>query len=172
MTLASLRAQIGVVQQEIYLFHGTIRENIQYGKLNASEEEIWQAVEKAQLMDLVNSLPKGLDTVIGERGMMLSGGQKQRISIARIFLKNPPIFILDEATSSLDTETESFIQASLEELAEGRTTFIIAHRLATIQHADRIIVLTKEGVKEQGKHEELLKMDGLYRRLYETQFRM
>lgn len=172
MTLASLRSQIGVVQQEIYLFHGTIRENILYGKLDASEEEIWQAVEKAQLMDLVNSLPKGLDTIIGERGMMLSGGQKQRISIARIFLKNPPIFILDEATSSLDTETESFIQASLEELAQGRTTFIIAHRLATIQHADRIIVLTKEGVKEQGKHEELLKMNGLYRRLYETQFRM
>ncbi|MGE1212497.1 ABC transporter ATP-binding protein [Bacillus pumilus] len=172
MTLASLRSQIGVVQQEIYLFHGTIRENILYGKLDASEEEIWQAVEKAQLMDLVNSLPKGLDTIIGERGMMLSGGQKQRISIARIFLKNPPIFILDEATSSLDTETESFIQASLEELAQGRTTFIIAHRLATIQHADRIIVLTKEGVKEQGKHEELLKMNGLYRRLYETQFTM
>lgn len=172
MTLASLRSQIGVVQQEIYLFHGTIRENILYGKLDASEEEIWQAVEKAQLMDLVNSLPKGLDTIIGERGMMLSGGQKQRISIARIFLKNPPIFILDEATSSLDTETESFIQASLEELAQGRTTFIIAHRLATIQHADRIIVLTNEGVKEQGKHEELLKMNGLYRRLYETQFTM
>ena len=129
-------------------------------------------MEKAQLKDLVNSLPNGLDTIIGERGMMLSGGQKQRISIARIFLKNPPIFILDEATSSLDTETESFIQGSLEELSEGRTTFIIAHRLATIQHADRIVVLTKEGIKEQGRHEDLLEMDGMYRRLYETQFRM
>ncbi|AVM23041.1 ABC transporter ATP-binding protein [Bacillus pumilus] len=172
MTLPSLRSQIGVVQQDIYLFHGTIRENILYGKLQASDEEVWEAVEKAQLKDLVNSLPKGLDTIIGERGMMLSGGQKQRISIARIFLKNPPIFILDEATSSLDTETESFIQASLEELAEGRTTFIIAHRLATIQHADRIVVLTKEGIKEQGRHEDLLQMDGMYRRLYETQFRI
>ena len=172
MTLSSLRRQIGVVQQDIYLFHGTIRENILYGKLDASDEEVWQAVEKAQLKDLVNSLPNGLDTIIGERGMMLSGGQKQRISIARIFLKNPPIFILDEATSSLDTETESFIQGSLEELSEGRTTFIIAHRLATIQHADRIVVLTKEGIKEQGRHEDLLEMDGMYRRLYETQFRM
>ncbi|WP_324657825.1 ABC transporter ATP-binding protein [Bacillus altitudinis] len=172
MTLPSLRRQIGVVQQDIYLFHGTIRENILYGKLYASDEEVWQAVEKAQLKDLVNSLPNGLDTIIGERGMMLSGGQKQRISIARIFLKNPPIFILDEATSSLDTETESFIQGSLEELSEGRTTFIIAHRLATIQHADRIVVLTKEGIKEQGRHEDLLEMDGMYRRLYETQFRM
>lgn len=167
-----MRRQIGVVQQDIYLFHGTIRENILYGKLDASDEEVWQAVEKAQLKDLVNSLPNGLDTIIGERGMMLSGGQKQRISIARIFLKNPPIFILDEATSSLDTETESFIQGSLEELSEGRTTFIIAHRLATIQHADRIVVLTKEGIKEQGRHEDLLEMDGMYRRLYETQFRM
>ncbi|MGF0005111.1 ABC transporter ATP-binding protein [Bacillus altitudinis] len=172
MTLPSLRRQIGVVQQDIYLFHGTIRENILYGKLDASDEEVWQAVEKAQLKDLVNSLPNGLDTIMGERGMMLSGGQKQRISIARIFLKNPPIFILDEATSSLDTETESFIQGSLEELSEGRTTFIIAHRLATIQHADRIVVLTKEGIKEQGRHEDLLEMDGMYRRLYETQFRM
>ncbi len=172
MTLPSLRRQIGVVQQDIYLFHGTIRENILYGKLDASDEEVWQAVEKAQLKDLVNSLPNGLDTIIGERGMMLSGGQKQRISIARIFLKNPPLFILDEATSSLDTETESFIQGSLEELSEGRTTFIIAHRLATIQHADRIVVLTKEGIKEQGRHEDLLEMDGMYRRLYETQFRM
>ena len=172
MTLPSLRRQMGVVQQDIYLFHGTIRENILYGKLDASDEEVWQAVEKAQLKDLVNSLPNGLDTIIGERGMMLSGGQKQRISIARIFLKNPPIFILDEATSSLDTETESFIQGSLEELSEGRTTFIIAHRLATIQHADRIVVLTKEGIKEQGRHEDLLEMDGMYRRLYETQFRM
>ncbi|MEF3087279.1 ABC transporter ATP-binding protein [Bacillus altitudinis] len=172
MTLPSLRRQIGVVQQDIYLFHGTIRENILYGKLDASDEEVWQAVEKAQLKDLVNSLPNGLDTIIGERGMMLSGGQKQRISIARIFLKNPPIFILDEATSSLDTETESFIQGSLEELSEGRTTFIIAHRLATIQHADRIVVLTKGGIKEQGRHEDLLEMDGMYRRLYETQFRM
>ncbi|MCY7688090.1 ABC transporter ATP-binding protein/permease [Bacillus altitudinis] len=172
MTLPSLRRQIGVVQQDIYLFHGTIRENILYGKLDASDEEVWQAVEKAQLKDLVNSLPNGLGTIIGERGMMLSGGQKQRISIARIFLKNPPIFILDEATSSLDTETESFIQGSLEELSEGRTTFIIAHRLATIQHADRIVVLTKEGIKEQGRHEDLLEMDGMYRRLYETQFRM
>ncbi|MGE6631766.1 ABC transporter ATP-binding protein [Bacillus sp. NPDC077027] len=170
MKLSSLRQQIGIVQQDVYLFNGSIRENILYGKLDATEDEIWQAVSKAELKDLVESLPEGLDTMIGERGVKLSGGQKQRVSIARIFLKNPPILILDEATSSLDTETEASIQRSLEELSEGRTTLVIAHRLATIQHADRIVVVTKGGIAEQGNHKTLLTQNGLYKRLYETQF--
>ncbi|MCY7537973.1 ABC transporter ATP-binding protein [Bacillus pumilus] len=170
MKLSSLRQQIGIVQQDVYLFNGSIRENILYGKLDATEEEIWQAVSKAELKELVESLPEGLETMIGERGVKLSGGQKQRVSIARIFLKNPPILILDEATSSLDTETEASIQRSLEELSEGRTTLVIAHRLATIQHADRIVVVTKGGIAEQGNHKTLLTQNGLYKRLYETQF--
>ncbi|PRS26814.1 ABC transporter ATP-binding protein [Bacillus pumilus] len=170
MKLSSLRQQIGIVQQDVYLFNGSIRENILYGKLDATEDEIWQAVLKAELKELVESLPEGLDTMIGERGVKLSGGQKQRVSIARIFLKNPPILILDEATSSLDTETEASIQRSLEELSEGRTTLVIAHRLATIQHADRIVVVTKGGIAEQGNHKTLLTQNGLYKRLYETQF--
>ncbi|MDR0126160.1 ABC transporter ATP-binding protein [Bacillus zhangzhouensis] len=170
MKLSSLRQQIGIVQQDVYLFNGSIRENILYGKLDATEDEIWQAVSKAELKELVESLPEGLDTMIGERGVKLSGGQKQRVSIARIFLKNPPILILDEATSSLDTETEASIQRSLEELSEGRTTLVIAHRLATIQHADRIVVVTKGGIAEQGNHKTLLTQNGLYKRLYETQF--
>lgn len=170
MKLSSLRQQIGIVQQDVYLFNGSIRENILYGKLDATEDEIWQAVSKAELKELVESLPKGLETMIGERGVKLSGGQKQRVSIARIFLKNPPILILDEATSSLDTETEASIQRSLEELSEGRTTLVIAHRLATIQHADRIVVVTKGGIAEQGNHKTLLTQNGLYKRLYETQF--
>ncbi|WP_077305401.1 ABC transporter ATP-binding protein [Terribacillus halophilus] len=170
MTLSSLRSQIGIVQQDVYLFGGTIRENIAYGKLDASDEEIEDAVRRAQLTDFLTELPDGLDTVIGERGVMISGGQKQRISIARVFLKNPPILILDEATSALDTETEIKIQEALEELSEGRTTLVIAHRLATIKHADKIIMVTKQGISEEGKHSELLDRDGAYRRLYDAQF--
>ncbi|CAM4061112.1 multidrug ABC transporter ATP-binding protein [Bacillus manliponensis] len=170
MTLSSLRKQIGIVQQDVFLFSGTIRENIAYGNLQASETEIWQAVKRAQLEDLIYSQPAGLDTVIGERGVKLSGGQKQRLAIARMFLKNPPILILDEATSALDTETELAIQKSLAELAVGRTTLVIAHRLATIKNADRIIVVNKDGIAEQGSHEELLHKGGGYSKLYEAQF--
>ncbi|HDR7889031.1 TPA: ABC transporter ATP-binding protein [Bacillus toyonensis] len=170
MTLSSLRKQIGIVQQDVFLFSGTIRENIAYGNLQASEAAIWQAVKRAQLEDLIYSQPDGLDTVIGERGVKLSGGQKQRLAIARMFLKNPPILILDEATSALDTETELAIQKSLAELAVGRTTLVIAHRLATIKNADRIVVVNKDGIAEQGSHEELIERGGGYSRLYEAQF--
>ncbi|HBZ6537252.1 TPA: ABC transporter ATP-binding protein [Listeria monocytogenes] len=168
-TLPSLRAQIGVVQQDVFLFSGTVRENIAYGKLDASDEEIEHVVKLAHLSKVVEEMPDGLDTIIGERGVKLSGGQKQRLAIARMFLKNPPILILDEATSALDTETEQVIQASLEELAEGRTTLIIAHRLATIKHADRIIVVNETGIAETGTHNELLAQDnGAYKRLYDA----
>ncbi|MBB4018911.1 ATP-binding cassette subfamily B protein [Chelatococcus caeni] len=169
MTLASLRRQIGIVQQDVFLFGGTIRDNIAYGRLEASEDEIRAAAERARLGPLIDSLPDGLDTVVGERGVKLSGGQKQRLAIARIFLKNPPILILDEATSALDTATERSIQQSLNELAEGRTTLVIAHRLATIRHADRIVVITEDGIAEQGRHDELLAARGVYRRLHEAQ---
>ncbi|MBC1910429.1 ABC transporter ATP-binding protein [Listeria innocua] len=170
-TLPSLRAQIGVVQQDVFLFSGTVRENIAYGKLDASNEEIEHVVKLAHLSKVVEEMPDGLDTIIGERGVKLSGGQKQRLAIARMFLKNPPILILDEATSALDTETEQVIQASLEELAEGRTTLIIAHRLATIKHADRIIVVNETGIAETGTHDELLAIEnGAYKRLYDAQF--
>ena len=170
MTLESLRSQIGIVQQDVFLFDGTIRENIAYGKLDASEEEIWAAARRAQLEEVILAQPEGLHTLIGERGVKLSGGQKQRLSIARMFLKNPSILILDEATSALDTETEVAIQQALTELSQGRTTLVIAHRLATIKNADRIIVVTKEGIVEQGSHEELLAEQGSYSRLYEAQF--
>ena len=170
MKLESLRNEIGVVQQDVYLFPGTIRENIKYGKLNATEEEIIAAAQMANLEQVISAMPKGFDTIIGERGVKLSGGQKQRLSIARMFLKNPPILILDEATSALDTETEQVIQESLQSLAAGRTTFIIAHRLATIKHATRIVVVDENGVSEQGTHKELMQNDGTYKRLYEAQF--
>nr|MDH3175311.1 ABC transporter ATP-binding protein [Bacillus pumilus] len=169
MTLSSLRQQIGIVQQDVFLFSGTIRENIAYGNLEA-DAEIWEAVRSAHLEELVQRFPEGLNTVIGERGVKLSGGQKQRLSIARMFLKNPSILILDEATSALDTETEKAIQDALSELAVGRTTLVIAHRLATIKHADRIIVVTEEGIEEQGRHQDLIQMGGVYSRLHEAQF--
>jgi ATP-binding cassette subfamily B protein len=169
MTLASLRGQIGIVQQDVFLFGGTIRENIAYGRLGASEAEIMEAARRARLDGVIAALPEGLDTVIGERGVKLSGGQKQRLAIARIFLKNPPILILDEATSALDTETERAIQASLQELSEGRTSLVIAHRLATIRDADRIVVVDQGRVVEQGRHGELLGRGGVYSRLAAVQ---
>lgn len=169
-TQESLRRQIGIVQQDVFLFSGTIRENILYGKLEATEEEVWDALRRAKLEEFVTSQPDGLDTVIGERGVKLSGGQKQRLAIARMFLKNPPILILDEATSALDTETELAIQQSLAELSKGRTTLVIAHRLATIKDADRIVVVTEDGIAEQGRHEQLIAAGGIYSRLYEAQF--
>jgi ATP-binding cassette subfamily B protein len=170
MTLASLRGQIGLVQQDVFLFAGSIRQNIAYGRLGASDADILEAARRARLDALIADLPEGLDTLIGERGVKLSGGQKQRLAIARIFLMNPPILILDEATSALDTETERAIQQALSELAAGRTTLVIAHRLATIRDADRILVVTPEGIAEQGSHQELLAANGHYRRLHEAQF--
>jgi ATP-binding cassette subfamily B protein len=171
MTKESLRSQIGIVQQDVFLFTGTIRENIAYGKLDATQEEIEEAARKAHLAELIESLPNGYDTEIGERGLKLSGGQRQRIAIARIFLKNPPILILDEATSALDTETEAQIQEALNELARNRTTLVIAHRLGTIRNADRILVITDDGIVEDGSHAELLaREDGLFARLYALQF--
>lgn len=170
LTLESLRSQIGIVQQDVFLFSGTVRENIAYGKLDATDEEIMEAARRSQLDEFIASQPHGLDTVIGERGVKLSGGQKQRLAISRIFLKNPPILILDEATSALDTETERAIQGALNELSKDRTTLVIAHRLATIKNADRIMVVTKEGIAEQGRHEELLEAEGIYSRLHAAQF--
>lgn len=170
MTLTSLRRQIGVVQQDVFLFFGSIRDNIAYGNLQASDEEVWTAARRAHLDVFIQGLPNGLDTLIGERGVKLSGGQKQRLAIARMFLKNPPILILDEATSALDTETERLIQQSLFELSEGRTTLVIAHRLATIKNADRIIVVTEEGISEQGAHQELIQAGGVYSRLHQAPF--
>jgi len=171
MTQTSLRNNIGIVQQDVFLFGGSIRDNITYGKLNATEAEIRQAAKRARLDEVIDALPMGLDTIIGERGVKLSGGQKQRLSIARIFLKNPPILILDEATSALDTATEQAIQQSLAELSEGRTTLVIAHRLATIQNADRIVVVDKQRIIEQGTHRSLLAQQGPYAKLHAAQFR-
>ncbi|ORM71106.1 ABC transporter ATP-binding protein [Pantoea rwandensis] len=164
----ALRNQIGIVQQDVFLFGGTIRENIAYGRLDASESEILQAAQRAHLDTLINSLPDGLDTVVGERGVKLSGGQKQRLSIARVFLRNPPILILDEATSALDTATEQSIQQSLNELSQGRTSLIIAHRLSTIQHADRIVVVGDQQIIEEGSHDALMAKQGVYAGLYQA----
>jgi ATP-binding cassette subfamily B protein len=170
MTLASLRSQIGIVQQDVFLFGGTVRENIAYGRLGASDEDIMAAARRAQLAEVIATLPAGLDTLVGERGVKLSGGQKQRLAIARMFLKNPPILILDEATSALDTETERAVQRALTDLARGRTTLVIAHRLATIRNADRIVVVDRAGVVEQGRHGELLQAGGVYSRLHVAQY--
>ena len=166
LTLKSLRSQIGMVQQDVYLFDGTIKDNIAYGKPRASDEEIIKAAKCASIHDFIMELPDGYDTYVGERGTRLSGGQKQRISIARVFLKNPPILILDEATSALDNESERWIQKSLEELSKNRTTITIAHRLSTIRDADEIIVITEEGIAERGTHAELLEKNGLYAAYY------
>ncbi len=170
LTQKSLRQMIGIVQQDVYLFSGSIRDNIAYGKPDATLEEIEEAARKADLDTFIASLPDGYDTYVGERGARLSGGQKQRISIARIFLKNPPILILDEATSALDNESERYIQHSLDKLSVGRTTITIAHRLSTIRGADEIIVLDADGIRERGTHSELLKKNGLYKKYYEMQW--
>lgn len=166
ITLKSLRKNIGVVQQDVYLFAGTVMDNIRYGKMNATDEEIIEAAKNANAHEFIMELPDGYHTYIGQRGIKLSGGQKQRLSIARVFLKNPPILIFDEATSALDNESEKVVQESLERLAKNRTTFVIAHRLTTIRNAKNIIVLTEDGIKEKGNHEELMKLNKIYKNLY------
>lgn len=172
ITMGSLRKNIGIVQQDVYLFAGTVLENIRYGKLDASEEEIIAAAKKANAHDFIMALPKGYATDIGQRGVKLSGGQKQRLSVARVFLKDPPIIIFDEATSSLDNESERAVQDSLEKLTVNRTTLVIAHRLSTVRHAQRILVLTDNGIEEQGTHDELIALNGTYANLYNMQLRM
>lgn len=171
VTLKSLRENIGIVQQDVYLFSGTVRENIEYGKPGATDEEILEAARLAGAEEFINNLPDGMDTYVGERGVKLSGGQKQRISIARVFLKNPKILILDEATSALDNESEYLVQQSLERLAKGRTTITVAHRLTTIKNADKILVITKDGIAESGSHEELTAKGGIYANMY-TMYRL
>ena len=171
LTLKSLRDSIGVVQQDVYMFVGTIKENIAYGKSDATDEEIFLAAKRANAHDFIMNLENGYDTFVGERGVKLSGGQKQRISIARVFLKNPPILILDEATSALDNVSEKCVQQSLDELAKNRTTLVIAHRLSTIKNADEILVLTENGIQEKGTHEELIEKKGIYEMLYNMQFK-
>ncbi len=169
LTLASLRHAIGVVQQDVYLFAGTVRENLRYGRPDASDADIVAAAKAAHAHDFILALPNGYDTDIGQRGVKLSGGQKQRLSIARVFLKDPPVLIFDEATSALDNESERAVQESLQRLAKGRTTLVIAHRLSTVRHAERIVVLAEHGVAEQGTHAELIAAQGAYARLYATQ---
>ncbi|HSL87175.1 MAG TPA: ATP-binding cassette domain-containing protein, partial [Bacteroidales bacterium] len=171
VTMESLRGNIGIVQQDVFLFTGSVYENLLYGNLDATEEEVLEAAKKANAFEFIMAMPEGFQTYIGERGVKLSGGQKQRLSIARMFLKNPPILILDEATSSLDNNSEAVIQESISELARDRTTFIIAHRMATIRNAQRIIVLTESGIVEQGNHVELMKLRGEYFKLYNSQFK-
>ncbi|MDE7464634.1 MAG: ABC transporter ATP-binding protein/permease, partial [Clostridiales bacterium] len=167
----ALRKNIGIVQQDVFLFNGTVRENIAYGNFDATDDEIIEAAKKANIHDYITELPDGYNTNVGERGVKLSGGQKQRISIARAFLKNPPILILDEATSALDNATEMLIQDALSKLSEGRTMLVVAHRLSTIKNADEIIVITSSGVEERGTHDELLTKGGMYKTLYEYQFK-
>ena len=171
VTHRSLREQIAVVPQDVHLFNGTIRDNIRYGRLDATDEEIETAADAANAHDFVEELPRKYDTEVGERGIKLSGGQRQRIAIARAILKDARILLLDEATSSLDSTSEAFVQEALERLMQGRTTFIIAHRLATVQHADRILVLDSGRIVEIGTHEDLIKQDGLYFELAALQFR-
>lgn len=168
--LNDLRNNVGIVQQDVYLFSGTIMDNIRYGRPDASDEDVVRAAKNANAHDFIMGFPKGYDTDIGQRGVKLSGGQKQRLSIARVFLKNPPILIFDEATSALDNESEQVVQLSLEKLAKNRTTFVIAHRLSTIRNAGRILVLTEQGIEEEGTHEELLEKHGVYENLYQMQF--
>lgn len=170
VTLKSLRNQIGIVQQDVYLFVGTVMDNIRYGRPDATREEVIEAAKNANAHEFIMALPDGYDTDIGQRGVKLSGGQKQRLSIARVFLKNPPILIFDEATSALDNESERVVQESLEKLAKNRTTFVIAHRLSTIRNAQKILVLTDTGIEEAGTHKELLEQDGIYAKLYSMQF--
>jgi len=172
LTLRSLRRNIGIVQQDVYLFAGTVSDNIRYGKLNASQEEIIAAAKKANAHNFIMALPNGYATDIGQRGVKLSGGQKQRLSVARVFLKDPPIIIFDEATSALDNESEKAVKDSLEKLTLNRTTLVIAHRLSTVRNAQRIIVLTENGIDEQGTHEELIALNGAYARLYNMQLRI
>ncbi len=166
VTTASLRRAIGVVQQDVYLFSGTIYTNILYGKPNASKEEVIEAAKRAGAHEFIMGFENGYDTYVGERGVKLSGGQKQRISIARVFLKDPPILILDEATSALDNESERIVQESLEKLSRGRTVLTIAHRLTTIKNSDKIVVLTEDGIAEEGSHSELVAKNGIYAELY------
>ena len=170
VSLPSLRRQVGIVQQDVFLFPGSFRENIAYGRFDATPEEIEDAARRANIHDFILTQPQGYETLVGERGVRLSGGQKQRIAIARVFLKNPAILILDEATSALDNTTELLIQEALDELCKGRTTLVVAHRLSTIKGADKIVVLTEEGIQEEGTHQQLLERDGLYTRLYNSQF--
>jgi ATP-binding cassette, subfamily B, bacterial len=167
--LASLRRSVGVVQQDVYLFAGTVAENLRYGRPGASDAEVVAAAKAAHADGFIRALPRGYDTDIGERGVKLSGGQKQRLTLARAFLKDPPILILDEATSALDAESERAVQAALARLAQGRTTLVIAHRLSTVKGADRILVLTEDGVAEEGTHEALMAAGGAYARLYAVQ---
>lgn len=164
--LENLRNNIGIVQQDVYLFAGTVYDNIRYGKKNATKEEVIEAAKNANAHEFIMSLPNGYETDIGQRGIKLSGGQKQRLSIARVFLKNPPILIFDEATSALDNESEKVVQESLEKLAKNRTTLVIAHRLTTIRNAEKILVLSENGIEEQGTHDELINKHGIYYDLY------